>query len=138
MSATSRRAPVVTADTAFFWDGARDGRLLFQRCAACGILRHPPRPMCPSCRSFEWNTQEASGRGAIYSFVVHHHPPLPGFAMPLTIVLVELVEGVRLISNLVGADPAAVEIGAEVEIAFSEIVDDVRFPEFRLVEAVLE
>jgi uncharacterized protein len=138
MSTISRPAPVVTADTVFFWDGARAGRLLFQRCTACGLLRHPPRPMCPSCRSFDWDAQEASGRGTIYSFVIHHHPPLPGFALPLTIVLVELVEGVRLISNLAGADHAAVEIGAEVEVVFSETVDDVRYPEFQLVEGARE
>ncbi len=52
---SARLAPSMTADTQFFWDGVRDHRLLIQRCASCGALRHPPRPMCPQCHSLEWD-----------------------------------------------------------------------------------
>ena len=58
----SRLAPTVTPDTEFFWSGLREERLLVQRCDDCGLLRHPPRPMCPRCNSLEWGTVEASGR----------------------------------------------------------------------------
>ena len=73
----SRLAPTITPDTAFFWDGLKEHKLLIQRCAACGVLRHPPRPMCPRCNSLDWNTVAASGRGELYSFVQPQHPPLP-------------------------------------------------------------
>ena len=62
----TRLAPAISPDTEFFWDGLREHKLLIQRCAGCGQLRHPPRPMCPNCRSLDWNTIESSGRGAIY------------------------------------------------------------------------
>ena len=92
----------MTPDTQFFWDGVREQRLLIQRCDGCGALRHPPRPMCPRCHSLEWDTIEASGRGTVFSFVMPHHPPLPWFDGPYVVALVELEEGTRLVTNLVG------------------------------------
>ena len=74
-----RLSPSMTADTQFFWDGVKAHQLLIQRCAGCGRLRHPPRPMCPSCHSLEWETVEASGSGTVYSFVMPRHPPVPWF-----------------------------------------------------------
>ena len=73
---SSRLAPSMTADTQFFWDGAKEQRLLIQRCGGCATLRHPPRPMCLSCHSLEWDTLEALGRGTVYSFVILRHQPL--------------------------------------------------------------
>ena len=97
-----RLAPSMTPDTQFFWDGAKEHRLLIQRCAGCGTLRHPPRPMCPSCHSLEWDAVEASGRGTVFSFVMPRHPPLPWFDDGYIVALVELEEGTRLVTNLVG------------------------------------
>ena len=88
--AAKRPLPGISDDTRFFWDGARAGKLLIQRCKGCGELRHPPGPVCPSCHSFEWDTVEASGRGTVYSFVVMHYPEVPPFDHPNPIVLVEL------------------------------------------------
>src|SRR5439155_21936254 len=110
-----RPRPAITQDNAFFFEGARDGKLLIQRCASCGRLRHPPRPMCPHCRSLEWDTVEASGRGTVYSFVVNHHPQVPAFDYPLVVALVELEEGTRLVSNVVGCEPGDVRVGMPVE-----------------------
>jgi hypothetical protein len=126
-----RPRPARSPDTAFFWEGVEAGRLLIQRCAACGHLRHPPGPMCPECLSLEWDTQKASGRGLVYSFVVAHHPPIPPFAYPNLIVLVELEEGTRLVSNLVGVDPAEAHIGMPVEVEFTRVEDDLVLPLFR-------
>lgn len=67
-----RPAPGMSDDTRFFWDGAREGKLLIQRCKACGTLRHPPGPVCTACHSFEWDTVQSKGLGTIYSFVVMH------------------------------------------------------------------
>ena len=119
---SSRPAPSMTADTEFFWDGAKQHRLLIQRCGGCGTLRHPPRPMCPRCRSFDWDTAEASGRGTVYSFVMPRHPALPWFDDGFIVALVELEEGTRLVTNLVGVEPDAVSIGMPVVVRF-EVFD---------------
>ena len=107
-AATPRRRPrpAQSHDNAFFWEGVAAGELRIQRCTGCKALRHPPGPMCPHCHSLDWDTLAASGRGHVYSFVVAHHPPVPPFAYPNAIALIELDEGTRLVSNLVGIDPA--------------------------------
>ncbi|HYZ92197.1 MAG TPA: Zn-ribbon domain-containing OB-fold protein [Actinomycetota bacterium] len=126
-----RPAPAQSADTSFFWEGARRGELLIQRCSSCGTLRHPPGPGCASCGSLDWDTVVASGRGTVHSFAVHHYPPVPGFEYPLTIGLIDLEEGTRLISNIVGIDPSAIEIGMEVRVEFESFGDDLVLPQFR-------
>jgi len=126
-----RPRPALTEDNSFFFEGARQGRLLIQRCASCGILRHPPRPACASCRSFEWDTVEASGRGTVYSYVVVHHPQVPAFDYPLPIAVVELEEGTRLVADLVGIEPAAVHIGLPVAVEFVVTDDELTLPMFR-------
>lgn len=130
-----RPRPGISDDTRFFWDGARAGKLLIQRCKSCGALRHPPGPVCPSCHSFEWDTLQASGRGTVYSFVVMHYPEVPPFDHPNPIALIELEEGVRLISQLVGVEPGAVQIGAAVQVEFNTFDGDLVLPQFRPVAA---
>lgn len=120
---SARLAPTITPDTQFFWDGVTDGHLLIQRCSSCGTLRHPPRPMCPTCRSLAWDTIESSGQGTVYSAVIPHHPPLPWFPEAFTVALVDLAEGVRLVTNLVGIDPREVTLGLAVRVRF-ELFDD--------------
>ncbi len=93
----SRPRPAISDDTRFFWEGLERGELLIQRCAACGVLRHPPRPACPRCRRFEWDTLRAAGRGSVHSYVVPHHPRLPAFPEPYVVALVDLEEGTRLL-----------------------------------------
>ena len=80
--------------------------------------------MCPACHSFELDAVEACGRGTVHSFVVAHHPPVPPFEYPNVIVLVELEEGTRLVSRLVGVDPDAVAIGLPVEVEFEAVHED--------------
>ena len=126
-----RPRPVATLDGRFFWEGIEQGKLLIQRCAACGELRHPPGPMCPKCHSLEWTVLEASGRGTVYSYVVAHHPPIPPFEYPNLIVLVALEEGARLVSNLVGISPEEVEIGMPVVCEIVEIEEGFKLPQFR-------
>jgi uncharacterized OB-fold protein len=120
--------PHATHDDASFWEGVKDGRLLLARCASCSKLQQPPSPMCPRCGSLEWDTQEASGRGTIHSWIVSHHPTEPDDA-PRIVVLVELDEGVRIVSNL-DASVAEVENDMPVEVVFVE-VDGVTLPQFR-------
>jgi len=128
-----RPRPSTNLDNQFFFDGAKDGKLLIQKCSSCGALRHPPGPMCPSCRSLEWATIEASGRGTVYSFVTNHYPQVPSFDYPLNVSLIELEEGVRLVSNVVGVEADAVEIGMAVEVEFTAFDDELTLPQFRPV-----
>jgi hypothetical protein len=123
--------PGITHDTRFFWEGLRERRLLIQRCVRCGRLQHPPAPMCPGCHGFELGSVEASGRGRVHSFVVAHHPPIPPFAYPNVIVLVELEEGTRLVSRLVGVAPDDVAIGMAVQVDFETVDGDLALHFFR-------
>ena len=120
--------PAISQDTAYFWDGARAGELRIQRCGRCGLLRHPPGPMCPECGSTERTHLVSAGTGEVYSYTVHHHPPLPGKELPLAVALVELDEGVRVLGELTGVDPGEVRIGMPVEVGFREIDEDLTLP----------
>jgi uncharacterized OB-fold protein/acyl dehydratase len=126
-----RPRPARSHDNAFFWEGVERGELLIQRCKRCGKLRHPPGPACPHCHSLEWDAQRASGRGRVFSFVVAHHPPIPPFAYPNPIVLIELEEGTRLVSNLVGVEPGDVKIGMPVFVEFTKVDAELVLPLFR-------
>jgi uncharacterized OB-fold protein len=126
-----RPRPALTEDNAFFFEGTAENRLLIQRCASCGALRHPPRPACAVCRSFEWDTVTSTGRGHVYSYVVVHHPQVPAFDYPLPIAVVELDEGTRLVADLVGVEPDAVRIGMPVAVEFVAVDDELTLPMFR-------
>ena len=129
----ARPRPAITADNEFFWKGVEERKLLIQRCR-CGRLQHPPGPMCPECHSLEWDTVESSGRGVVYSFVVAHHPPIPPFEYPNVIVLVELEEGTRIVSNLLGTPPEEVEVGMPVQAEFVDLEEGRTFLQFRVAE----
>ena len=129
--APTRPSPTVTDDSAVFWDAAAEGRLVAQRCADCGELRHPPRPMCPACSSLEVEVVELSGMGTLYSYAILHHPQHPAFDYPVIGVLVDLDEGVRLMSNLTGASKDDVHIGMRVQAHFASTADGAMIPVFR-------
>jgi uncharacterized OB-fold protein len=126
--------PVPDLDTQPFWDYCKAGELRAQRCTACGKLRHPPRPTCSECGSFDLEWVKLSGRGTIYTYAVSHqaiHPALEG-RIPHTSILVQLEEGPLLTSNLVeGEDRVA--IGLPVEVVFEPVTDDITLPKFRMV-----
>jgi uncharacterized OB-fold protein len=127
----TRPAPVLTDDNTAFWDAAVQGRLVAQRCAECGRLRHPPRPMCPSCRSLEVEVVDLSGRGTVYSYAILHHPQNPAFEYPVLAVLVDLEEGIRILSNLADVEPEEIAIGMAVEAFFTPTAYDMAVPQFR-------
>ena len=125
-----RPAPVLTEDNEGYWLAAREGRLAIQRCRECGRFNHPPRPMCPICHSLDQEWQEVSVEGEVYSYALLHHPQHPAFEYPVLAVLVELDEGVRIVSNLAGVEVAAVRNDMAVEVFF-ERFGDVTLPQFR-------
>lgn len=126
-----RPRPAINRDNAFWFEAATERRLLIQRCADCHELRHPPGPTCPSCRSLRWDTIEASGRGHVYSYVVAHHPPIPGFTYPHVVALIELEEGVRLLADVLDLAADEVEIDLPVVLDWLEPDDDLTLPAFR-------
>ena len=126
-----RVKPAIGRDNAFFWEGVEQRELRIQQCGGCGVLRHPPAPLCARCGSTHQQHVVSSGRGVVYSHVTHHYPPLPGVELPHTVLLVELEESVRVISELAaGADPAAVRIGLPVQVAFQQVPGGQLLPVF--------
>ncbi|MEV6674368.1 OB-fold domain-containing protein [Streptomyces sp. NPDC051162] len=134
-SGAARPRPVVNRDNAGFWDGVARRKLLIQRCDACAALRFPWLPGCGGCGSPEWTAVEASGAGTVYSYVVMHHPPFPAFDPPYAVVLIELAEGVRMISNVTGVAPERVRIGMPVELEFVGVDGGQLLPVFRALAA---
>jgi uncharacterized protein len=127
----NRPAPILTDDNHFFWDAARDGRLVGQQCHGCGRLRHPPRPMCPHCQSLDFEIVDLSGAGEVYSYTILHHPQNPAFEYPVIAALIDLDEGVRVLSNLIDIDPADIFIGMPVTVDFRPTRHDGAVPVFK-------
>ena len=140
---TSPMLPLVTPDTAFFWDGTAVGELRIQRCARCGALRHPPGPMCPACGEASTvgvaggeGYTVAAGTGEVFSYVVHHHPPVPGKRLPMVVALVQLPEGVRILGEMPGVRPDQVRIGLPVRVTFTQ-AGNMALPAWRPAEGAL-
>jgi uncharacterized protein len=120
----TRPQPATTRDTGWWFEALADGELRIQRCSDCGLLRHPPGPMCPSCHALAFDSVPLSGTGTIHSFVVVHYPQVPGLEYPLPVVLVDVdlpegvrsVRPVRIVMNSADAPVKAVVIGARVRI----------------------
>jgi uncharacterized OB-fold protein len=133
VSTPPRPVPQPDEDSAPFWEAAARHELVIQRCASCGTLRHPPRPMCPTCRSTETTWVRASGRGRVWSWVVAHPPVLPAFAdkVPYNVVVIHLEEGIRMIGNLLDVPPGQITDGMEVTVDFEDVEDGVSLPAWR-------
>lgn len=111
---------------------AEDDKLGIQRCVGCQTLRHPPRPMCGHCNSLQWDAVEASGKGVICSYTILRHPQFPGYDYPLIIVLVDLEEGTRITSQLVGCSPQEVDFDLPVQMRIHQDPDGFKLPVFEL------
>jgi uncharacterized OB-fold protein len=126
--------PSVYVDTQPFWDAAKQGKLVLQFCLDTKRFQHYPRPVSifTGSRNLEW--REVSGKGTIYACTVIRVPG-PGLEgrLPLSVVTVELDEGVRIIGNVLNVDPDTVAIGQRVEVAWDRLADDVQYPAFNVV-----
>jgi uncharacterized OB-fold protein len=125
--------PTIEPESQPFWDAAKEGRLLIQRCQACGAAQHYPRPFCVTCWSDQVEWEEASGRGTLYTYSTVYTNDLPPFAerLPYVAAAVDLEEGPRIMTNLVGAEPAELWVGMPVQVDFRALTDDVTAPVFR-------
>ncbi|WP_180686075.1 bifunctional MaoC family dehydratase N-terminal/OB-fold nucleic acid binding domain-containing protein [Streptomyces gossypiisoli] len=129
--ADTRPRPVVNRDNAGFWEGVQRHELLIQRCADCRTLRFPWLPGCDACGGLDWDTVRAAGDGTVHSYVVMHDPPFPAFDPPYAVGLIELAEGVRIVSNVVGVPYDKVRIGMPVRLEFRRYDDELVLPVFR-------
>lgn len=136
MSEYLKPLPEPSIDSQPFWDGLKQGRVLLQRCADCGTVRHYPRPMCDRCHSMDSEWIEAKGKGTVYSWTITHHPFHIGFRgeTPYTLVTVDLAEGVRMQSQLIGAEPEDLRLGLPVEIVLVPAADGIVLPYFRVAQ----
>lgn len=124
--------PVPTPETAHFWEGTRRGELRLQRCDDCDEVYFPPRPFCPKCSSRSVSVFAASGRATLYSYVINHRPH-PAFDGPYSIAVVELEEGPRMMTNIVGTEqtPEALALDMPLEVTFDAVSDDITLPYFQ-------
>ena len=125
--------PAVTEDNAPYWEACQKGRLQAQRCGSCGHLRWPPSVLCPHCLAEGGRWVPLSGRGTVWSFIVVHRPQHPAFFgdVPYNVGIVELEEGIRLHSSIVGCANEALRVGLPVEVVFERVNDEVTLPRFR-------
>ena len=126
--------PVLTDINRGFWEGCAEGVLRVQRCGACGHLRYPIAPWCPECLDERWDWEGLSGRGSVLSKLVFHQSYHPAWKdrIPYNVVLVQLEEGPRMISNIAPVSSEDFAVGDAVEVVF-ENEGEFTIPRFRVV-----
>jgi len=127
--------PELEGLTGAFYGFCKDGELRFQRCSDCGSWRHVPREMCADCGSWSWEWERSSGRGTIFTWTVVVRALHPAFqdACPYAPVVIEMEEGVRILSEFTDCPPDELEIDQPVEVVFEDASEDVTLPKFRRV-----
>ena len=116
-----------------WWDATREGRLLIIRCAACGEAHFYPRPFCPRCGGDDVSWEEASGDATLYTWSVVHSNDLPPFGqkVPYVAAVVDLAEGPRMMTNVLGCEPDDLRIGMELRVDFEDTGEGYTLPVFR-------
>jgi hypothetical protein len=116
-----------------FYDWCAKHELRFQRCASCGAWRHVPREMCAGCGSMAWTWERSSGRGRVFTWTVAARPLHPAFAedVPFAPAVIEMEEGVRIVSTVVDCPPDELVIDMPVEVVFEDVTPEITLPKFR-------
>ncbi len=133
MTPYEKPLPDIHEETRSFWEGCKNHELLVQKCLDCGHLYFYPRSICPECLSYNNEWVKASGRGKVYSYTVSFRPPTEAFLedLPYNIAIIELEEGVRIMSNIVECDNDNLTIGMPVEAVFEDITPEITLPRFK-------
>lgn len=129
--------PQMRDTTKEFYDWCGQRELRFQRCKHCRAWRHVPREMCADCGSWEWEWERSSGRGRLFTWTVAARPMHPGFMneVPYAPIVVQMEEGVRVVSTMVDCSPDELEMDMPVEVVFDDVTDEVTLPRFRRAAA---
>ncbi len=132
MSQMNLPQPVANADSAPYWAAARERRLLIRRCRDCGASHFMPRHLCPSCWSDQLDWIDASGGGSVHSYTIVRRASAAAFAplTPYVLALIDLDEGPRMVSNILGSDALQVRIGDRVRLTFEDRGDGHLLPQF--------
>lgn len=135
MTQYGKLVPQPTPETRRFWEGCKQHELWLPYCQACEKYYFYPRDFCPACFNWDVEWRQASGRGKLYTYAIQHRAQGPGFAdeVPYVTAIVELEEGPRLLTNLVGveADPEKITCDMPVEVVFDDITGQISLPKFR-------
>ena len=133
MTGNARHVPRPTPETAPFWNGCREGRLLIQQCADCGHRQFYPRLVCSRCQSRQLEWIDCSGRATIESFTIVRQAISPAYAgdVPYVVAIVRLAEGPTMMSNIVQCDPERLAIDMPVTVVFDALTADINLPKFR-------
>ncbi|WP_137389096.1 Zn-ribbon domain-containing OB-fold protein [Rhodoligotrophos defluvii] len=128
-----KHVPTPTPETRHFWDSAKRGELVLQKCRACTTVYFPPRPFCPKCSSRSVEAFPASGRATLYSFVINHRPRPDWPQEPHVIAIVQLEEGPRMVTSIVNVaqTPEALRLDQPLEVVFERLSDDIHLPVFQ-------
>jgi len=130
----TKPVPRPSPESRAFWEGAKAGKLMLPRCNSCGRFWFPPSQRCRHCLSADFDWRESGGKGRIYSFVVYHRVYHPAFEaeVPYVVAIVELDEGPRLLSNIVGAPPEEVRCDQRVKVVYEDAGAGVAIPKFAI------
>jgi uncharacterized OB-fold protein len=133
MSEYNKPVPVPSEDSRPFWSAAKNHALCLQQCPACRAVRFPPAPVCPECTALAGEWTNLKGRGKIFSFVIFHRAFHKAFEgdVPYAVAVVELDEGPRLISNIIGIAPDQIRCDMSVEVVFDDITPDCTLVKFK-------
>lgn len=127
-----RPLPIPDRDSVVYWKGCKEHKLVVPRCTECGLFVFPSRIICPRCLSDQLEWVQLSGLGTVYSFTVVHRGPSAAFKdkLPYVMALVDLDEGPRMLTNIVGTESNEIRIGMRVRCVFDDVTDDVTLPLF--------
>lgn len=129
--------PVPDPLTKTYWDSVKAHAMQMQQCDACNKFVFYPRNVCPHCGARTLSWKSVSGKGKVYGFTISHQKGMPAFGeeVPYTIAVVELEEGVRMMTNLVGIepDPNKIKVGMEVVVHYDDVTDAITLPKFKPV-----
>jgi len=132
----NKPVPVPSIESKPYWEALHEHRLMVPRCDDCGHAWFPPSRLCPNCNSSKFTWTQSSGRGKVFSYVVFHRVYHPGFTgeVPYVVALIELEEGPRLLSNVVGIRPEQVACDMPVSFVFDDITETMTLPKFACAE----
>lgn len=133
---SGRNLPHPTPETAAYWEGCRQGKLMIQRCSACGHYQFYPRLLCTECMSAEVESIQASGHGKVISCTIVRQAISPAYVadVPYVVALIQLDEGPTMMSNVTGCNPEHVAIGMPVEVIFEKWSEEITVPKFSALD----